>query len=114
MPAAIAAGERAAHELTWAALGSSVVLRLTDGELSMRARELASRELDAIDRACSRFRADSELSRVNARAGRWVEVGALLIGALQVALRAAATTAGDVDPTVGSALSSRATTATSA
>ncbi len=104
MPAVIAAAERSTYELTWAALGSSVVLRLSDGDVATPARELAARELAAIDRACSRFRADSELSRVNARAGRWVEVDALLIEALQVALRAAEMTAGDVDPTVGSAL----------
>jgi len=102
--AAMPAEQRAADELTWSALGSSVVLRLTDDAVAARARELTEHELAAIDRACSRFRADSELSRVNARAGRWVEVGALLIGALEVALRAAETTAGDVDATVGSAL----------
>ena len=68
------------------------------------ARAAVERELDAIDRACSRFRADSELSRVNARGGRWVHVGPLLLQALELALRAAALTDGDVDPTVGRAL----------
>ena len=62
------------------------------------------RELDAIDRACSRFRADSELSRVNGAGGRWVQVDPLLIEALELALRAAALTDGDVDPTIGRAL----------
>ena len=64
----------AARIATWEALGTSVVLRVTDpGALARRAREV-ERELDAIDRACSRFRADSELSRVNARAGAPVRV----------------------------------------
>jgi thiamine biosynthesis lipoprotein ApbE len=68
------------------------------------ARALLERELAAIDEACSRFRADSELSRLNARAGRSTAVSPLLIEALEVALRAAELSDGDVDPTVGRAL----------
>jgi FAD:protein FMN transferase len=88
----------------WEALGTSVVLRTTDSEAIDAARAAVEQELAAIDRACSRFRADSELSRVNARAGRWTRVSPLLIEALEVALRAAKLTDGDVDPTVGLAL----------
>ena len=90
--------------LEWEALGSRVVLRSTDHAALEAARAGVVRELDAIDRACSRFRADSELSRVNARAGRSVRVSGLLMEALEVALRAAELTEGDVDPTVGRAL----------
>jgi FAD:protein FMN transferase len=90
--------------LSWEALGTSVVVQITERESSARARKVVERELDAIDRACSRFRADSELSRVNRCAGRIVEVDPLLIGALRVALRAAECSNGDVDPTLGSAL----------
>jgi thiamine biosynthesis lipoprotein len=61
-------------------------------------------ELDAIDRACSRFRADSEIVRLNSSAGRFVRVSPLLSEALKLALRAADLTAGDVDPTIGTAL----------
>ena len=61
-------------------------------------------ELDRIDRACSRFREDSELTAVNRAAGGEVAVSALLVEALEVALRAAAITDGDVDPTVGRAM----------
>ena len=58
-----------------------------------------------MDVACSRFRADSELSRVNAAAGGPPTViGELFALALQVALRAARITDGAVDPTVGQAL----------
>lgn len=89
---------------TWEALGSTVVLRLEDPRRLGQARSEIEAELDAIDRACSRFRPDSELSRLNSRAGRAVQVGPLLIGALEVALRAAELTDGDVDPTVGRAL----------
>ena len=41
---------------------------------------------------------------MNARAGRPVQASPLLIEALEVALRAAELTGGDVDPTVGMAL----------
>jgi thiamine biosynthesis lipoprotein ApbE len=90
--------------LNWEALGTSVVVQITDRDSPARARKIVERELDAIDRACSRFRADSELSRVNRCAGRFVEVDPLLIGALRVALRAAERSNGDVDPTLGRAL----------
>jgi FAD:protein FMN transferase len=89
---------------SWEALGTSVVLRVTEAAALDRARVRVERELDAIDRACSRFRVDSELARVNAGAGRPVRVGALFMEALALALRAAELTEGDVDPTVGRAL----------
>lgn len=69
-----------------------------------RARELLVAELDAIDRAASRFRPDSELERVNACAGRFTPIGPLLHEAIAVALRAAALTDGAVDPSLGRAL----------
>ena len=89
---------------SWQALGSTAVLRLTDPHMLARARSEIESELNAIDRACSRFRADSELSRLNAGTGRPTPASALLIEALEVALRAAEMTDGDVDPTVGRAL----------
>jgi thiamine biosynthesis lipoprotein ApbE len=88
----------------WEALGTSAVLLVTDpGALGM-ARAIVEQELGQIDRACSRFRADSDLQRVNIGAGRFVSVSELLIEAVQVALRAAELTDGDVDPTIGNAL----------
>jgi len=88
----------------WEALGTGVVLRVIDPGALDAACVAVQHELDAIDRACSRFRADSELSRVNICAGRWTRVSPLLLEALEVALRAAELTDGDVDPTVGLAL----------
>jgi thiamine biosynthesis lipoprotein len=88
----------------WEALGTGVALRVTDAQALDGARAAVERELAAIDQACSRFRADSELSWVNAHAGRWTQVSPLLGEALDVALRAAELTGGDVDPTVGRAL----------
>jgi thiamine biosynthesis lipoprotein ApbE len=88
----------------WEALGTSAVLLVTDPRALARARAIVERELAELDRACSRFRPDSDLQRVNAGAGRFVPVSRLLIEAVQVALRAAELTDGDVDPTVGNAL----------
>jgi thiamine biosynthesis lipoprotein len=89
---------------SWEALGTTVELVLSNGDELLRARAIVERGLEEVDRACSRFREDSELTRVNARAGRTLEVGPLLIEAIGVALRAAELTGGDVDPTIGAAL----------
>jgi thiamine biosynthesis lipoprotein ApbE len=88
----------------WQALGTSVELVVSDDRALTEARAILERQLDEVDRACSRFREDSELTRVNARAGRTVRVDPLLIEAIELALRAAELTDGDVDPTVGEAL----------
>jgi FAD:protein FMN transferase len=89
---------------TWRALGTSAqVLVSREGELAA-ARSLVERELEAIDVACSRFRDDSELARVNASPGQWVSVGPLFMEALRTGMEAARATAGDVDPTIGRAL----------
>jgi thiamine biosynthesis lipoprotein len=89
---------------SWPALGTSVVLRVCEASALLAARATVVRELAAIDAACSRFRTDSELSRINAHGGRAMKVGPLLLEALEVALRAAECSEGDVDPTVGRAL----------
>jgi thiamine biosynthesis lipoprotein len=81
-----------------------VVLRVADPRALDAARQAVRGELAHVDRACSRFRADSDLSRANASAGQAVRVDPLLIDALEVALRAARFTDGDVDPTLGRAL----------
>jgi len=91
-------------EARWETWSTSVVLRLTEPRGLGAARAAVERELDAIDRACSRFRPDSEIARANASAGRAVRVSPLLAEALALALRAARLTDGDVDPTVGRAL----------
>ncbi|MEN3361771.1 MAG: FAD:protein transferase [Mycobacteriales bacterium] len=87
------------------ALGTYVELVLAGlpGALGTAVRLLRA-ELADLDLACSRFRADSELMRVNAAAGRRVAVSPLLAGAIAVALRAAEQTDGDVDPTLAGAL----------
>ena len=94
-----------AHDTaTWTALGTTASVAVTDPGALAGARGAVEAELAAIDAACSRFRDDSELSRLNARAGPPTAVAPLLLEALQTALRAAALTDGAVDPTVGAAL----------
>ncbi len=61
-------------------------------------------EIAAMGAACDRFRADSELSRVNAAQGDAVSVSAVFAETLGHALDVAAATGGAVDPTVGGAL----------
>lgn len=86
------------------ALGSEAVVLTTDPRRLRAACLAVAGEVQAIDRACSRFREDSELTMVNRARGRSVAVGELLLEALEVALRAARQTDGDVDPPVGLAL----------
>jgi thiamine biosynthesis lipoprotein len=91
-------------EAQWHALGTTVVVRVSDPRALARAQRETERELDAVDRACSRFRDDSEITRINARSGRAHRVSPLLRDAVALGLRAAALTDGDVDPTIGRAL----------
>jgi len=86
---------------TFEALGTYVYVATRDeGELPA-ARRLTSALLDAVDRTCSRFRDDSDLSRANAHAGRWTTVDPLLAAAVEVAVDAARVTDGLVHPLLG-------------
>jgi thiamine biosynthesis lipoprotein len=90
----------------WAALGTRVRVVVTDDAALEQARRLLAAELAELDRACSRFRADSELRRLDGNlAGTGAApVSELLADALLVALEAARATGGDLDPTVGRAI----------
>jgi thiamine biosynthesis lipoprotein len=87
--------------ITFPALGTTAALLVTDEQAAALAKSMLEAEIDGIDIACSRFRSDSELSSVNANAGRDTRVSSRFIEALEVALRAARLTGGLVDPTVG-------------
>jgi thiamine biosynthesis lipoprotein ApbE len=89
---------------SFAALGTNATIVSADRRVLPYAEELLRDELAAVDEACSRFRADSELTAVNTAAGRPVRVGALLLAAVDAALWAAEATDGLVDPTVGRSL----------
>ncbi len=54
--------------------------------------------------ACSRFRADSEITRLHRAAGRPTVASSLLVEVLAASLRVARLTGGAVDPTVGRAV----------
>jgi thiamine biosynthesis lipoprotein ApbE len=89
---------------SWTALGCLVHLTVTDPAALDPARSLLAADLDALDAACSRFRPDSELARLDQAAGQPTQVSPVLAEAVAVALRAAELTGGDVDPTVGEAI----------
>ena len=87
-----------------AALGSTALLWTSDDVALADATWELVRELEAVDRACSRFRDDSELARLNRAEGKPFPAGRYFFEAVRVALRAAAATGGLVDPTIGRGL----------
>src|SRR5690348_13315406 len=86
------------------ALGSSLRVIVTQPESLRAAKAAVDEVVAAIDAAASRFRADSELSLVNARPDLVTRVSPLLARMIAAALRGAKLTDGAVDPTVGSAV----------
>jgi len=89
---------------SWKALGTSVHVLSTHDD-GLDAATTAVRDvLEDVDEAYSRFRADSELTRLNANAGRTIRISPLLATAIDAALRAARLTDGAVDPTIGRAI----------
>jgi thiamine biosynthesis lipoprotein ApbE len=104
-----AAGETEAAA-SWRALGTLVHLVVTEPRCLPQARALLEADLADVDLACSRFRADSEIcalqtTRQATPQTTGQQVSPLLAEAIAVALRAAELTDGDVDPTVGAAMS---------
>src|SRR5579872_1898138 len=87
---------------SWRALGTLVHLVVTEPSCLPAARALLEADLAEVDLACSRFRPDSEILNLQASTQ---QVSPLLAEAIAVALRAAELTDGDVDPTVGAAMS---------
>ena len=85
-------------------MGTGVTIVAAEPQALSTAVIAAQEELVGIDRACSRFRPDSDVSRINEAAGEWVRVSPLCIEAIDIALQAAEMTDGLVDPTVGGAL----------
>ena len=87
------------------ALGTTMDVVVTDPDTLAVATAAVERVVEAIDLACSRFREDSELSRLQSGDGpREAIVSPLLAQAIATALRAAELTGGAVDPTVGEAV----------
>jgi thiamine biosynthesis lipoprotein ApbE len=89
---------------TWSALGCVVRVVVTDPDALPAAVELLEEGLRAIDHACSRFRADSELIQAQAKVNGPIPVSPLFGAALDAALRAARLTDGLVSPTVADSI----------
>jgi len=90
--------------VTFRALGTVVSVLVTEPGQRDAADAILRAELAAADAACSRFRDDSELSRLNRAGGREIAISRYLADALATALAAAQATDGDVDPTCGRSL----------
>jgi thiamine biosynthesis lipoprotein len=87
------------------AIGTTASVAVTAVERADEALGLLTEDLRALDEACSRFRPDSELRRLEEDGrGRLTRVSPLLFEAIDVACGVAMQTAGIVDPTIGSAL----------
>ncbi|GAA2498266.1 FAD:protein FMN transferase [Terrabacter carboxydivorans] len=102
----ILSGPRVAKS-TFEAIGTTNSVLVTRPEVLPEAVEIARRHLREVDRAVSRFRPDSEVSLLAARARRAPAeafVSPTFAAYLQAALRVARLTGGLVDPTVGSVL----------
>ncbi|MCW2673415.1 MAG: thiamine biosynthesis protein [Frankiales bacterium] len=97
---AAAAAEQGLQSAAWRALGTGVQLVVTDHLDDARAA--VEQVLADVDLAASRFREDSEISRLPI--GQWTTVSPLLARLLTVARDAAEWTDGLVDPTVGTSL----------
>ena len=105
MSTVLTAGTAAARRgADWRALGTWIRIVVTEPGRLGEARSILESDLAELDEACSRFRADSELCRLERSAGQWAAISPLLTAAISVALGAAAVTGGDLDPTVGSAM----------
>ena len=92
---------------TWSAIGTVNTVLVTEPAAIASAARIAERYVARLDAAASRFRPDSELSRITARARAdavTVTVSPILGGCLDAALHAARLTDGIVDPTVGRAV----------
>ena len=96
------------HSVSFRAMGTacavSVTAREADRLLADRALRAGSAEVEACERALSRFDPASDLSRLNRASGQWVAIDERLERALRAALRIRTETAGRFDPTILPAL----------
>ena len=96
------------HHTDFRAMGTACTVSVSAREAErLRARQAlvaASTEVEACEHALSRFDPGSDLSRLNAASGEWVEIDLRLERALRAALRLRAETAGRFDPTILPAL----------
>lgn len=86
---------------SWSVWGLEASISVTDPMLASDAERVVREEIAGVDYACSRFRKDSELVRLQPGLAAGTTVSALLATLVESALDAAAWTDGDVDPTLG-------------
>ncbi|WP_330182843.1 FAD:protein FMN transferase [Nocardia sp. NBC_01503] len=96
--------DRSLAAVDWPLWSTTARLVVTDPDVLDAAFGLVRAYLDAVDKACSRFRGDSEVSRISDHRGCPVRISSLFAEYLRAALEVAETTGGDVDPTVGAVL----------
>jgi FAD:protein FMN transferase len=93
---------------TFRAMGTSCAVAVTTCSASdrrtRRALAAGQAEVEACERALSRFDPASDLSRLNGARGNWVEIDKRLLESLAAALRARELTDGRFDPTILPAL----------
>lgn len=95
------------HSHSFHAIGTRITVVASLPQSLAPAVAITERYLDELSAAASRFRADSELSRLNRAAGDrdvTAVLSPLLARVLHAALRTAHLTGGLVDPTIGAAL----------
>src|ERR1700689_3765531 len=80
------------------AIGTTATVVVQEPGRADAAERMLREEIESIDRACSRFRRDSELEMVHAHAGAAVRVSPLLFDALAASYDVAEPTHGAVDP----------------
>ena len=91
-------------ESRWQIWSTDAHLVVTDPMSLEAAESMVRSELDAVDRACSRFRPDSDVMNLAGSHIRPAPVGAVLADFVHASLQAAEFTDGAVDPTLGSAM----------
>lgn len=87
----------------WSLWSTTARVVVSDPSVRDEAQRIVAAVADAVDLACSRFRTDSELSRLADRSGT-VTVSPLLAELVKTALEAAHQTGGLVTPTLGGVL----------
>lgn len=96
--------QTAANAAAFHALGTDIEVIVTDPEQLPAVVEHVQRRIEGIDRTFSRFRLDSELTRLELLPNVRQPASPLFLELLELALRAARATGGWFDPTIRDAL----------
>ncbi len=86
---------------SWTVWGLEASIAVNESCLVAEAERLVRGVVAQVDEACSRFRPDSELMRLQPELAAGADVSPLLAPLVHSALDAARWTDGDVDPTLG-------------